>query len=416
MKKKYNKLLENMISLFTIKGLEYILAFITFPYLVRILQVEFFGAITFVQGIMQYFILFTDYGFNLIGPKEIAQQNNKMKKGIIFVNIFFSKIILLFIVTILFILILIILNMIKDIDIKLYIISYLVVIGNVLFPIWFFQGIQEMRYITFVNLIARFISVFGIFYYVNQPTDYYLASFFQSITPLIAAICSWIIILKGYRDILVFPNKKMIKILFIKGWDIFISTIATNLYTASNVVFLGIFTNNTVVGYFSGAQKIILNMVQLISPIMQAIYPYVSQLSKVSTEKTLKFLKKIIIIVGGSCLIISLLIFIFADIIVMILLGPGYEQSIILLKILSFLPFVIALSNIFGIQTMLVFGLQRQFSKILVSASIFNTIVVLLMIYFYQDVGTAISIMVTETFVTITMYIVLKKKNIYYFS
>lgn len=54
--KKYKKLIENIISLFTIKGLEYILAFITFPYLVRVLQVEFFGAIVFVQGIMQYFI------------------------------------------------------------------------------------------------------------------------------------------------------------------------------------------------------------------------------------------------------------------------------------------------------------------------------------------------------------------------
>ena len=61
MKKKYNKLAENIISLFIIKGLEYILALITFPYLVRILQVENFGAVVFTQGIIQYFVLFTDY-------------------------------------------------------------------------------------------------------------------------------------------------------------------------------------------------------------------------------------------------------------------------------------------------------------------------------------------------------------------
>lgn len=360
--------------------------------------------------------LFTDYGFNLIGPREIAHQDNSKEREILFINIFFAKILLLFISSIMFFLILMTLNIINNIDIKLYIISYLVVIGNVLFPIWYFQGIQEMKYITLVNVIARFISVIGIFYFVKQPTDYYLASFFQSITPIIAAICSWIILLKNYREIYIFPNKQMIKILFIKGWDVFISTIATNLYTASNVVFLGIFTNNTIVGYFSGAQKIILNVIQLISSIIQAIYPYITRLIKDSQEKTLIFLRKIIFLIGGGTFVISVLIFTFADFIVKLLLGSNYEQSIILLKLLSFLPFIVSLSNIFGIQTMLVFGLQRQFSKILMSAGFLNTVIVLPLTYFYQDIGTAVSVIITEVFVTIVMYIILRKNNIYYFS
>ena len=65
---KSNKLIENIISLSTIKGIEYVLAFITFPYLVRVLQVETYGLIVFSQSIVNYFTLFTDYGFNLSGP------------------------------------------------------------------------------------------------------------------------------------------------------------------------------------------------------------------------------------------------------------------------------------------------------------------------------------------------------------
>lgn len=76
-----NKLFINIISLFTIKGLEYILAFITFPYLTHVLEVEKFGAIVFAQGIVQYFVLFTDYGFNLLGPKEIAKNDDVGKEG-----------------------------------------------------------------------------------------------------------------------------------------------------------------------------------------------------------------------------------------------------------------------------------------------------------------------------------------------
>lgn len=406
------KLLENIISLFTIKGLEYILAFITFPYLVRVLQVENFGAVVFVQGIIQYFVLFTDYGFNLLGPKEIAQHDNKEERGKIFANIFGAKLILLGISTVIFIAILSILQYMANIDIMLYSVIYLMVIGNVIFPIWFFQGIQQMRYITLVNIIGRFISVGCIFYFVKSPNDYILAGLLQAIVPLVAGICSWIILWKNYQEVFILPKIDGIRQVFIDAWEIFTSTIAINLYTASNIVFLGILTNNTVVGYFSGAQKIIQNINQLISPITQAIYPYVSKTASNSKNEALKFLHKIIFILGGGTFVSSVLIFIFAEWIVNILLGAGYEQSVLLLRILAFLPFIISLSNIFGIQTMLVFSMKKQFNRVLISAAILNTVIVLPMIYFYQAVGVSISMTITETFVTLTMYYILKKNNI----
>lgn len=410
---KINKrLIENIISLFTIKGLEYILAFITFPYLVRVLQVENFGAVVFVQGIIQYFVLFTDYGFNLLGPKEIAQHDSIKERGKIFASIFCAKLILLLISTIVFICMLMGAKYINDIDITLYSVVYLMVIGNVIFPIWFFQGIQQMRYITIVNVIGRFLSVACIFYFVKVPSDYILAGLFQAIVPLIAGICSWIILWKKYREVFILPKFQNVKQVFIDAWEIFTSTIAINLYTASNIVFLGLLTNNTIVGYFSGAQKIIQNINQLISPVTQAIYPYVSKTASNSKNDALKFLRKIVLILGGGNFIGSVLIFIFAEWIVDILLGAGYEQSILLLRILAFLPFIISLSNIFGIQTMLVFGMKKQFNKVLLSAAIVNTVIVLPMIYFYQAIGVSLSMTITEIFVTLSMYYILKKNDI----
>ena len=411
-KKRYKNLLENIISLFTIKGLEYILAFITFPYLVRVLQVENFGAVVFVQGIIQYFVLFTDYGFNLLGPREIAQHDNVNERGKIFASIFAAKIILLCISTIVFVLMLTGIQYINNIDIALYGVVYLMVIGNVIFPIWFFQGIQRMRYITIVNIIGRFLSVACIFYFVRIPDDYILAGLFQAIVPLIAGICSWIILWKNYREVFVLPTYQDIKQVFIEAWEIFTSTIAINLYTASNIVFLGLLTNNTVVGYFSGAQKIIQNINQLISPITQAVYPYVSKMASNSKMDALKFLRKIVLVLGGGNFIGSILIFVFAEWIVDILLGKGYEQSVLLLRILAFLPFIISLSNVFGIQTMLVFGMKKQFNRVLLSAAIVNTVIVLPMIYFYQAIGVSISVTITEVFVTSSMYYILRKNNI----
>ena len=409
---KSNKLIENIISLGTIKGLEYVLAFVTFPYLVRVLRVENYGLIVFSQSIVNYFTLFTDYGFNLSGPKAIAQHDDKEEYGIVFANIFGAKLFLLLVWAVVFVIMLCGLTFWGKTDFKLYMIVFLSVIGNVLFPIWFFQGIQQMRYITFVNVIARAFSVVGIFLFVNKPEDYLFAAFCQSMTPLVAAICSWYVIFNNYPEVIRKPSMTGIKHELKNAWPIFASNIAINLYTASNIVFLGLMTNNTVIGYFSGAKKIIDNITQLFSPVSQAIYPYVSKRVTESRESAIVFLKKITRLFGGSTFVLSVFILIFAPLIVRVLLGAGYEDSIVLLRIMAFLPFLIALSNVFGIQTMLTFGMQREFSRVLISASIFNTCLVIPLIYFFEGLGVCVSIALTECFVTLTMYYVLRKNEL----
>ncbi len=413
MKKIYEKIYENILSLATIKGLEYLLAFITFPYLTRILQVEMFGMIVFAQGLINYFTLFTDYGFNLLGPKEIAQNDDVAKRGKVFAKIFFAKLLLLLIAIAVFTAGILCLNLYLKIDVLLYVVVFFTVIGNVIFPIWFFQGIQQMRYITLVNVIARFCSIAGIFYFVKQPQDYILAALFQSIVPLVAGICSWAVLIKSFPEVLCLPTMKEIIGTLKDGWSIFASTVAINLYTASNVVFLGFLTNPVTVGYFSGAKKIIDNITQLISPISQAVYPHISKLVTQSSKEVKPFLEKVLLILGGGTFIGSVFIFIFADFIVKILLGNGYEQSVLLLRIMAFLPFIIAMSNVFGIQIMLPFGMQSTFSRILICAAALNTCMVLPLIYFLQDIGVSISIVVTECFVTTVMYLAIKKQKIF---
>lgn len=407
-----SKLFENIISLGTIKGLQYILAFVTFPYLVRCLQVENYGLIVFSQSIVNYCTLFSDYGFNLTGPREIAQNDTKELRGRIFQDIFTAKLFLFIVCTVVFWIILCVLSCFQKVDFVLYAVVYITVIGNVLFPVWFFQGIQQMRYITLVNVIARVFSVLGIFVFVHEPRDYVIAAFFQSMTPLAAAACSWVVIIRNYPEALCRPSLSGAKQQIKSAWPIFASNIAINLYTASNIVFLGLLTNNTVVGYFSGAKKIIDNVTQLFSPISQAIYPHVSKKVTESKESAIVFLRKVVVIFGGGTFALSLFILVFATWIVRILLGSGYEQSVILLRIMAFLPFLIALSNVFGIQTMLTFGMQKEFSRIIMMAAVFNTCLVLPMIYFFEGLGVCVSITLTESFVTLAMWYVLKKKDI----
>lgn len=398
-----------MASLFTLKGAEYIISFITLPYLLRVLGPDKFGAIAFAQTIINYGNLFVDYGFNLTAPRDIAKCD-KYDIPRNFAAFYGAKIVLL--VPILCIGTILIFLFQDYLDLFLMLCVLPALLGNTLFPVWYFQGIQEMRFITVFNLIARTASVIAIFAFVNQKADYCLAAFLQSITPVLAGMISLFVLHRKTPDLFLIPSWLDIKKKLKDGWDIFISTVFISLYTNSNVFILGIMTNDTIVGYYAAANKLIMAVNGLMGPISSAIFPHVSVLFKESREKAILFLRKTVRYVGGLSFLASLGIFVLAEPIVHIIMGSTYEKSILILRILSFFPFVVALSNIFGIQTMVTFGMQNIFSRILMFSALLNFALIIPLIYFWQGIGLSVTVMLVESFVTIVMYLVLRKNKI----
>jgi len=184
------------------------------------------------------------------------------------------------------------------------------------------------------------------------------------------------------------------------------------LYTTSTTFILGIFTNNTIVGYYSIADKIKSAVQGLLGPISQTIYPYISNKVKENKLEGLKFIRKVTIYIGLFSFLLSFLLFWFAPEIIHLVAGEKYERSILVLRIIAFLPFIIALSNVFGIQTMLNFNRKKAFSKILISGSILNILLSLIIVPLFQEVGSAISVLIVEAFITISMFIYLQKTGI----
>jgi PST family polysaccharide transporter len=198
-----------------------------------------------------------------------------------------------------------------------------------------------------------------------------------------------------------------------EGWHVFISTFAISLYTVSNVFILGLFTNNTIVGYYSAAEKLIKAAQGLLTPISQSVYPFISEVAAKSRQEALRFIRKLVRFVGGGSFVVSLLTFIFAEFIINIALGSQYQRSVIVLRILAFLPFIIGLSNILGVQTMLTFDFKKAFSRILVCAGFLNICLALILVPLYRHIGVSIAVLTTETFVTICMFFYLKSKGVH---
>jgi len=410
--KTRRRLFENFFSLSFLQVANYIFPLITLPYLVRVLGPEKFGLISFAQAFIGYFVILTDYGFNLSATREIAiYRENKEKVLEIFSSVMVIK----------FFLFLLSLGIMSAIvftfekfrqDWKIYYLTFGMVLGQVLFPVWFFQGMERMKYITFLNILAKLIFTIAIFVFVRKVEDYLYVPLLNSSGFIVAGVLGLWIILKDFGIEFKMPSWEGIKHQLKEGWYIFISTVAISLYTISNTFILGLFTNNTIVGYYSAAEKIIRAIQGLLGPISQTIYPHVSKLMYESKEYGIKFLRKVTFLIGSFSFVLSLIIFIFADLIVRIVLGTQYTESVIVLKILAFLPFIVGLSNVFGIQTMLTLNFKKAFSNILISASFLNLVLALILVSSLKHIGISISVLISEIFVTLSMYIYLKNKGI----
>ena len=79
-KKLKTPMVINFISLALLQGVNYLLPLLSFPFLFRVLGVERWGLVTFGYSLMQYFVMFTDFGFNLSATKFISEHRNDLQK------------------------------------------------------------------------------------------------------------------------------------------------------------------------------------------------------------------------------------------------------------------------------------------------------------------------------------------------
>jgi PST family polysaccharide transporter len=381
-------LMENFVSLSLLQVASYVFPLITLPYLARVIGVDKFGEIAFAGAVMVYFQTIVDWGFKFTATRDIAKnRNDKNKVSQIFSNVMWAEFFLMLLSLIIFVALILLVPKFWAMR-KLMLISFCVVPCYMLFPDWLFQGLEKMKYITVMNVFSKLLFTIAIFIFIKQKSDFILQPLFTSLGFVLSGIMSMYIIVVKWKIKFTKPSVSEIIKTIKSSTDVFINTIAPNLYNSFSVLLLGFWGGSVANGKLDVGNKFVTVFQQLISVISRTFFPYLSR----KIDKHALFAK--INIITAGC--VALLLFLFAPLLVKIFYTPEFSDGILVLRVMACSVLFLTISSVYGTNYLIVQGYEKQLRKITMVVSLMGFSMSIPLIYYFHFVGAAITITLTR--------------------
>jgi PST family polysaccharide transporter len=401
---KKNRLINNFFSLSAVQAVNYIVPLITVPYLLRTIGTEKYGLLAFAGSFAAYFQVISDYGFNLTGVRDISQNrhdNDALSR--ILSEIMSAKLFLLLVSIILAVPIIHFVPRLNT-DIYVYYWACIGAVGNSFFPLWFFQGIEKMAILATLNIASRVVNLLLMFVFIRKPEDFINLLY-------ISAVCSWAITVIGImvvvQSVRVRISIKNAITVLRSGFGIFTSQLWAAILASSNTFALGLFSSNKAVGVYAVADKIVKAAICLGVPLCSSIYPRAGILFKQSEKTAYLFLRKVMLMGGIYMASISVLLFVFANIVADLIVGHHVPDVAVLIRLLSILPFTVFIDNIYGRQILLNIGCEKQVVRIIGISAAVTILLLLSLVPAFGPTGAALSYLFSEALVLVLMGVAL---------
>jgi polysaccharide transporter, PST family len=400
-----HRLVKNAAAMLLVQVSGYAAPLLVLPYLSRVLTTEHFGLIAFATSFNWYFITLVEYGFNLTATRRIAiHRDDPAQVSRIFSSVMAAKAFLTIIGLLIMVTTVIVTPKLRP-NLDLFCVSYLAVFGDLLFPLWLFQGLQKMENIAWRDLTAKLVSLGLIFAFVHRDRDYLWAAGFQAGSMMLAGILGLCTVPFLTCARFVMPSVKEAFTALREGWPVFLSMAALSLQS-SNIFIIGLRSGPTDVAYFSAAYRLIVAVRMLVSPVVAAIYPHISHMAVSSREDAIRFLRKYTLMLAAPFFLASVALLLGSSPVIRILYGAKYIPAIPLLRIMAFSVFLLSLLHIFSTFYMLAFGYEKEWSRVIFRATVLNFVLLIPLMYLiWPPAAAAITGLVLEAFVTATTYL-----------
>ena len=398
---------KNAISNFALQISGIVLPLVTFPYVTRVLSVTGYGKVTFIDAFTQYFIIFAALGIPYYGVREVARRKaaladvSSLVKELLWLNVTLSLFFcFLFIVLSFFIPAL-------HADFTLVLIGCGSILSNSFLIEWYYQGVEKFAYITTRGIITKLVYAGAVLLFIKQEKDYTLFAFLAFIATLANAIIN---ISYFMRQAAVGKTKNNVPVKNILYHVrpllvLFSINISVSVYTILDTIILGLFTNPDTVSLYAVPLKLVKMYWLLINALGLVLIPKVTDLfQKKDYTGISQLLQKSMNIVFLLAIPFCFYCLVFPVAILNIISGEKYLEAGTTLRILSCVPLIIGLCNVYGTQFLLPTGLEKKILSATVTGLIVSLMLNVLLDHFLKQTGAAITCVAAELTVCIWIF------------
>lgn len=391
-------------------GTQMLFPLITFPYICRVIEADGIGQINFFQSIISYISLFTCLGIPMYAIREIARD----RSDVVQMNRTAMEILLLHsMLTLVGYAIVAILCLTVpqiQVNIPLFLILSLTIFFTAIGCEWFYQGIEDFKYITIRGLIIKTVSVVLLFIFVKSKTDLLYYGCYTVFGVLGGNIFNFFRLRKYiHRENIIFSElhiKRHVKPVL----KVFSFSVVTSIYLQLNTVLLGFLKNALAVGYFAAATKVMQMLLTMSACLGSVMMPRASHLIAENKEDEFnRLIQKSYDFTLAIALPITIGLIFCAPSLITALCGVKFEHSILPSQIIAPIILMVAISNVFGIQVLFPKGKINIVTLCCGIGAVADLILNLCLIPFFSYIGTSIAYLGAEVATTVSMYFIGRK-------
>lgn len=388
-----------------LKLLNMIFPLITFPYVARILSAEGVGKVDFSVSVIQYFILIAQIGIPTYAIRECAKHRDdreKLSKTV--QEILVINLLMIVVAYFIFFITLVSIDKFENYQTLLMIMSINIISTSIGIE-WFYQAIEEYRYITIRSLVVKLISLILVFTFIKQENDYVLYGLITVLSVSagnifnIVHVNKYITLFKRFKN---YNFKRHVKPILV----LFAMSLSISIYVNLDTVMLGFISGDHSVGLYAAANKILKVVLALVTSLGVVLLPrmsyYIQNNAFLEINKLIKKSLDFILMISIPAVVG---IFMLAEPIIYLFAGNDYTEAVLTVKVMSPIIIAMGLSNLIGIQVLISHGREKITLISTIIGAFINFSLNIVLISQFQQNGAAIGTLIAEVAVTITQII-----------
>lgn len=369
--KKNSLIVQNTGYLTFIECIRLILPFVALPYIIRTVGIERYGMVAFAHAIISYFSIFINFGLDISSVKEVAVlRDNKKELNYLVTSVLSIKFVLLLIS---FAALLIAVNFIPVLSEykTLLLFTFIACLSEILFPIWYFQGIEKMKYISLITSSSILLYTVSVFLFIHHQDDYIYVPLLQSLSRIAVGLFGFIFLIKAEGIRFHFPPLNQTIQVFKNAVPFFLSRVSVVYNSNLAKTISGLFLSMESVAAFDIAQKVSQFVLIPVNMVNHATYPHISR------TRNKAFITKFFYFSIVLGFVLSLILFIISPILIRIFTSENVAEATTILRVLCLYTFSDTITICLGTCTLVAFGYPKPFN-----ISVIYSTFVLSFIYF----------------------------------